>query len=313
MSFIYVNEGYKNLFNLIKQSDGVTQIESSIYNPESNVSCSSTTLFGYNVGEDIAEVYGKFSFYVDTSKPSNSLLKLSFQNGLNASAICCLEAYPSDASLTNGYFPFKLVLGNQNLYAPLSSETRQCASVNAFNTVWFHIRLSSTKSSIFEIRFDNNPVFSYNFISSYTSLGQIICFDLSDNVYLSNIIMSSDEVTPTDKIIPLSKTFVSGTAESTENGYLFTSGKNVKFSLSNPDIPQDYETYVSKIVCRATNVEAVGADDFESLKFRDAAVSSDYTAVSIPAVGDFQSFIINVDQISMNTNVTIHSAEILLE
>lgn len=313
MSFMYVNEGYKNLFNFIKQSDGITQVESETYNPESNVSCTSSTSFGYFIGNNFDEIYGKFSFYVNKANPPHSLLKLSFQNGGNASPICYLEAYPSDATLTNGYFPFKLVLGTQNLYAPTSSDPRKCALVNSFNTVWFHIRLSSSGSAVFEIKFNDNPIFSYNFISSYTSLGKLICFDLASDIYLSNIIMSSDEVTASDKIIPLTKTFISGTAESIDGGYNFTSGDNVKFALSNPNVPHDYETYVKKIVCRVTNVESVGLDDFNALKFRDTVVSSVYSTVSIPAVGDFQSFVINIDQLSMNTNVTVHSAEVVLE
>ena len=315
MSFLYVNEGYKDFYNFIKQTDGITQVESDVYNPESNVSCSSTTSFGYFVGEDISEIYGKFSFYVNKDNPPNSLLKLSFYNAIDASTpICYLEAYPTDSSLTNGYFPFKMVLGGQNLYAQSSTDTRHCALVKSFNTVWFHIRLASSGSCTFEIRFNNNPIYSYNFISSYTSLGKLICFDLLNDVYLSNVIMSSDSINANDKIIPLEKTLVSGTATSIEGGYKFDVNNNyVNFSLSNSNIPHDYETYVSKIVCRVTNVDSAGVDSFQYLKFRDVAVSSDYTTASIPATGEIQNFVVDVNKLSANTNVTVHSAEIVLE
>lgn len=315
MSFLYVNEGYKNFFNYVKQSDGLSQIESETYNPESSVSCSSSTPFGYFVNEDITEIYGKFSFYVNKTNPPHSLLKLSFYSqDVSSTPICYLEAYPTDATLTDGYFPFKLVLGGQNLYAPLGSDTRHCALVNSFNTIWFHMRFTSSGSSTFEIRFNNNPIFSYNFISSYENIGKLICFDLVSDVYLSNVIMSSDNVNANDKIIPLTKTLVSGTAIPVENGYRFMGSNNtLKISLSNPNIPQDYETRVSKIVCRVSNVESEGASEFNQLKFRDTAVSSDYTTASIPATGDVQNFIVNIDKLSMDTNVTVHSAEIVLE
>lgn len=315
MNFLYVNEGYKDFFNYVKQSDALSQIESSVYNPESNISCASSTSFGYFIGENITEIYGKFSFYVNKANPSHSLLKLSFLSDKSASSpICYLEAYPADSSLMSGGFPFKLVFGGQNIYAPSSSDPRHCALVNSFNTVWFHIHLNTSGSSVFEIRFNNNPIFSYNFVISTENLGKLICFNLGSDVYLSNVIMSSDLINANDMIIPLTKTLSGGTAVSVEGGYRFLGTNNsIKFNLSNPDVPQDYETYVSKIVCRVSNVESTGVSEFEHLKFRDTAVSSSYSVDSIPATGDVQNFVVNIDKLSMNTNVNVHSVEIVLE
>lgn len=320
MSFCYINEGYKKMFNLITNDTDVIQVESSIFNPDSVVGCKAVSTFGILLNESIVEFYGKFSFYVDSSNPNKSVLKMSFYNIDTSNndlqipnvPICYLEAYPSDFSLSSGYFPFIFNINRIRIFASSISDTRQCAKVNTFNTIWLHIKLVSSGYSTFEIRVNENPIYTYSFRMSVVDLGNAVCFDLGNDTILSNIILSDSSIDPSEKIIPLSKSFVSGTAEVIDDTYRFTAdGQNVKFSLSNNNIPNNYNFLVSRIACRITPVENVGSK-FKTVKFRDTAISQNYSSASIPDVGSTHTFVANINKESNQVDVSQHSTEIVL-
>lgn len=323
MSFCYINEGYKRLFNFIQNDTSVTQVESSTFNPDSTVGCTATSPFGIMFDNTLSDIYGKFSFYVNSDNPAKSVFKMSFYNLESADdisqiqipniPICSLEGYPSDSELLLGYFPLILNVNRVRIFASSTSDVRKCTRVNEFSTIWFHLKLATSGYHTFEIRVNEHPVYTYSFGMSLETLGNAILFDLGSDTILSNIILSDSSIDPAEKIIPLVKTFTSGTAEVIDDTYCFTTdGQNVKFSLSNSSLPTDYNTIVSRIACRVTPIENIGAAEFKTIKFRDTAVTSTYSTASLPAVGSTHTFVTNINKTAAQANVSRHSAEIVL-
>lgn len=207
MSFYYVNPGFVQLFNYVTDDNSIEQINSSIHNPSCGVACTSSKDFGYFFNETISEISGCFSLYVSSSMPNYNVFKLNFYNLSDISStlnypIISLCGYPDGSVLNNSHFPLTLSVGQLNVYN--SSDIDKCPKVAFVNKIWFRISVDSTKIAIFQLKVNDNPVYSYTLELNNVTLGNTLTFSLND-ASVSNILLSSsyDKVSQIANITPV--------------------------------------------------------------------------------------------------------------
>lgn len=318
MSFCYVNKGYKKFLNFFVSKNAVQEIVSDTYNPDNHVCLTATKMFGNIFNESISELYGTFGFYVNTNSPVRHLLKMSSYNssGIITSdssvtmpvALSVLDIYPDNMTISNGKIPFSFKIGSTSVYA--SSDSAKCASTLSYNRLWFHIKLNSSGTSTFEFRMNENSVYVYSFSTSSLSLGDTICFELGENIILSNIILSTISILPNEKLIGVDANVLNSTATYVDGQYRFTdSNQSINLSLSR-SYPNSQTAKISRVICCIATEEKMDGDFVSQIGFRDTVVGSSYTYKSIPDEGDNVTFVSNVsDYIS---NIGNHQFDIIV-
>ena len=243
MSFKYINPGY----GALTVDSDTTTIESSVYNPTNSVAFNKfqsgrDTHLKINLPEGLtSDLYCKFDFYLDDSTitglyfgdyKSNSVGNKAWMNGI--------EVYYRKVFIDTSAYK----LGNG-----------QSLNVYSLNQIWFHIHFgSSTSDSYGELKVNDNTIekimFSsnqyvdfYPFDSSHKEFIIVFPSYSSNPVWLSNLIISNEEIDPKEKVLVLPVSSTSSTMTFDSSTGIYSASTAGEMVLQTPDVANLIQNY----------------------------------------------------------------------
>lgn len=300
MSFYYVNPGFVDLFNYFVDKNSVEQINSNIHNSECGVACTSSSAFGYFFNESVSSISGCFSLYVSSSTPKNDIFKLCFYNLNNENSLLgeptfTIKGYPNGSILNNTYFPLSFVVGQNNVY--ISNDYDKCPKVLSLNKIWFRISVNLSNVATFQLRINDNPVYSYTLDFNSSVLGNTMLFSLND-ASVSSILLSSsyNEVNVYQDIINISPTISESDMLIVDDTYIaYHNGQKTVFDIYVHDsMSSSSPIYGAIIVNDKKNLSNNSVFSLDQLNFSTVSSRysiSSYSEYEIPNTGDIISFV----------------------
>ena len=311
MSFKYINPGYGSL---LATNDGATTAEDRTYNPTNGVSFkrvfqSNDSYAKMNLPEGItSDLYCKFNLYKTSS---GNVLNHWFGDYANGTS--------GNKSWING---LQLYQNSAFIYSNCGRRGSGQSLTTGLNTIWFHIHYgSSAAESYGELKVNSNDLSVISFESNYgysaSSLFNsankefIIYFPATgsygDYIWLSNLIISDEEINPKEQIIRLTAGTTEGTMTYDSGTGIYTASEVNQNVLQSVNVNSLIDTYGSD--SKVTGIALIGnpayktGEEFSNLTSLQKVSGTTTEKETISLGTDSDSAIVSAWQMSTDTTI----------
>ena len=239
MAFKYINPGYAELLSV----RGGTTVTGEQYSKTGISFWQPTSDKGLTISEFPAELYGKLDLYFKAP-----------ENADRAKLTLAIGGYIIVSAETS-WSRWRMKGNNNNDTIATSDSIR----VNAVNTLWFHVKPGQNNDGIFRAILNEREVYNKqdcSFWYAYSSSEKTITlYSRTEDVLISNLILSDEEISPREQVIMLP-------VKATQTNMIDCGDGNYEATAANQEILQSVDVAALStqygVDSRVTGISLIG-------------------------------------------------------